>query len=206
MGTCSLTWDLGVLLPYIRDREAEGVTCTVRLQVLSKCQPPPSLASAQPCPAARLPTLGTGQRLLVPAGAPRSSARPRRHSATGEMHCFRYTHSRRREGVQLLFLFLQCKICQLGTVDRLPLCHRAGSFNCLPCVRASARVCEHVFPEKGSLACLGRKGANSRRGACTLGCVTTASTSERQRGTGGEELSGGQETGTLVHALPLTSQ
>lgn len=40
----------------------------------------------------------------------------------------------------LLFLFLQCKICQLGSVDRLPLCRRSGSFNCLRCMRASVRV------------------------------------------------------------------
>lgn len=65
--------------------------------------------------------------------------------------------------VKLLFLCLQCKICQLGTVDRLPLC----SFNCLPCVKASVCVCacflgeacllawaeEELISEDGSVPC-----------------------------------------------------
>lgn len=87
--------------------------------------------------------------------APRSPARPRLHSAAGGSRCFHYTLSRRREGVKLLFLFLQCKICQLGTVDRLPLCHCSGSFNCLPCVRATVCVCARV-PCKGLVCSLAR--------------------------------------------------
>lgn len=93
--------------------------------------------------------------------APRSPARPRLHSAAGGSRCFHYTLSRRREGVKLLFLFLQCKICQLGTVDRLPLCHCSGSFNCLPCVRATVCVCTRV-PCKGLVCSLARSLAQKR--------------------------------------------
>ena len=65
-----------------------------------------------------------------------------------EMRFFCYALRRRREGVKLLFLCLQCKICQLGAVDRLPLC----SFNCLPCVKASVCVCVCSLGKVGLLA------------------------------------------------------
>lgn len=52
-----------------------------------------------------------------------------------------YTLSSRREAGKLLFLFLRCRICQRGAVDRRPLCRRTGSFNCLSCVTASVHVC-----------------------------------------------------------------
>ena len=146
-----LTFTYGSLLPHLRSgglsscvegywRGTEGITCLVSAGT-SKFQSPPS-GSQQSLPhLVHLLTFLMEWWLRIPVGTPQSSARPHRLcSVKAETRFFCSTLSRRREGVKLLFLLLQCKICQLGTVDRLPLC----SFNCLPCVRASVCVCACV--------------------------------------------------------------
>lgn len=120
--------------------------------------------SAEPSPASVAPMLLTGQQPPAPAGShihlpDLTSALPQESCAVSVT-----LFSRRKERVKLLFLFLQCKICQLGTVDRLPLCHCAGSFNCLPCVQATVYMCVQACSLRRAclLTCLHRKGADSR--------------------------------------------